>query len=58
MEMLAPLMNGSQLNGKNLAVEHRVISPQWEAGSSLQELAVNHSESGAKNSRRELTYEP
>jgi DNA-binding LacI/PurR family transcriptional regulator len=57
MEMLSPLMNGSQLNGKKLAVEHRVISPQWESGSSLRELRAERTSTGADNSLRELAYE-
>jgi LacI family repressor for deo operon, udp, cdd, tsx, nupC, and nupG len=57
MEMLSPLMNGSQRNGKESEVEHRVISPQWESGSSLSALGTKRPVLGAENGLREQSYE-
>jgi DNA-binding LacI/PurR family transcriptional regulator len=41
MEMLIPLMNRSKCNSRGDAIEHRVISPQWEPGGSLHRLNVS-----------------
>jgi DNA-binding LacI/PurR family transcriptional regulator len=36
MEVLIPLMSRSKYDGAAGKVEHRVISPKWEPGASLQ----------------------